>query len=381
MHGPYSAKKVGGTKTIVYKGNNIFPPIKNVSRVEFLNEPVKSRLDKVAYSEQFYHLHKIDNGIFFATVEYFKKIDAEWCNLPLTTLMISSPGEVHAGKLIDYTTDTLPVNLSWFKNKREIFLSESSQFYLEIRLLNEKINKVFSVYNSFRKEKADFSHLSEFQHIEFEGKVSFSENTKIAIGLMQHIVSYLLAKHKESLFYFLSKKEVGGLSRVFSPENFILITFSEALKMLYIDTQDKRYEKFSMEHFSSWEEIRLTELVGKHVILTEFPLLQISFYHNAKNTREGSTTAENADIILYGFRETIGSGVRITNPKTLLQKAKIFNLPKEDYLPYLATRDYSHYKQTAGFGLGWQRFIHWLLKLPYIWESTHLPRGHHLPNI
>lgn len=382
MHGPYSARKIKGKKVIVYKGNNIFRSIEDVSITKLPKESAKVRLDKIAFDKQFYHLHKVDSGIFFATTEYFKKIGAEWCNLPLTTLMISSPGEVYAGEKLDYTTDTLPVNLSWFKNKREIFLSESSQFYLELRLLTEKVDRVFSVYNSFRKEKTDFSHLSEFQHIEFEGKVSFLENIKIAIGLMHYIVSYLLANHKEDLLYFLSKKEVGGLPKIFSSGNFITITFSEALKMLYEDTRDKRYKKFSMEHFGSWEEIRLTELAKKHVMVTEFPLLQIPFYHNAvKHTKRGLTVAENADIILYGFRETIGSGVRITDPKALLQKAKMFNLPPKDYEPYLMTRDYEHYKQTAGFGMGWQRFTHWLLKLPYIWETTHVPRGHYLPKI
>ncbi|MDQ1344253.1 MAG: asparaginyl-tRNA synthetase [Patescibacteria group bacterium] len=31
-------------------------------------------------------------------------------------------------------------------------------------------DSVFSIYNSFRKEPSDATHLSEFQHVEFEGK-------------------------------------------------------------------------------------------------------------------------------------------------------------------------------------------------------------------
>ncbi|MDR3150486.1 MAG: hypothetical protein LBU14_02475 [Candidatus Peribacteria bacterium] len=30
------------------------------------------------------------------------------------------------------------------------------------------LNQVFSIYNSFRKEESDATHLSEFQHIEYE---------------------------------------------------------------------------------------------------------------------------------------------------------------------------------------------------------------------
>src|SRR3989344_2469202 len=275
MHGPFSAIIAGDKKSISYRGNNIFPPEEDVSDAKFINQEAKSHLDKIAFDNHLYHLHKIDNGIFFATVEYFKKINAEWCNLPLTTLMISTPGEVYAGKKLDYTTDTLPVSLSWFGNTREVFLSESTQFYLELRLLSEKIDKVFSIYSSFRKEKADFTHLSEFQHIEFEGKVSFSENIDIAIGLMRHIVFYLIRNHNDSLLFFLSKKESEELQNVFSQESFTTITFTEALVMLYEDTKDERYKKFSMENFCSWQEVRFAELAGKHIIVTEFPLLKM----------------------------------------------------------------------------------------------------------
>jgi asparaginyl-tRNA synthetase len=88
--------------------------------------------------------------------------------------MISSPGEVYAGQKLDYTTDTLPVELpNWFDSPKRMFLSESSQFYLELALMTGGSDSVFSIYNSFRKEKSDFTHLTEFQHIEYEGKVDF----------------------------------------------------------------------------------------------------------------------------------------------------------------------------------------------------------------
>ena len=176
MFGPFSAQKSGNKKTVTYNGNRVFPIQKNVQQAEFSRKIIDNRLHDTVSDRRFYHMHRIDNGIFFGAVEYFKSIEADWCNLPLTTLMISSPGEVYAGKKLDYTTDTLPVDISWFDNDRNIFLSESSQFYLELRLLIDGLDKVFSIYNSFRKEKADYTHLSEFQHIEFEGKVSFEKS-------------------------------------------------------------------------------------------------------------------------------------------------------------------------------------------------------------
>ncbi len=67
-----------------------------------------NRVDRLKHEEQFFHISNIDDGIFKSTIEYFSSIGAKWANLPLTTLMISSPWEVYAGQTLDYTTDTLP---------------------------------------------------------------------------------------------------------------------------------------------------------------------------------------------------------------------------------------------------------------------------------
>lgn len=380
MFGPYEATIESGIKKIRYSGNNIFKPVEDVQTALFTDQIGKERLDKVVFDDHFRHLHTIDSLVFAGAVEYFSKLGAQWCNLPLTTLMISSPGEMYRGKKLDYTTDSLPVLIDWFDLPRKVFLSESSQFYLELRLLQQNVERVFSIYNSFRKDKADFSHLAEFQHIEFEGKVDYEENIKIAVGLLDFITKKIVAGAKDSLEYFLTESEIGSLSTAFEQTNLARISFADALKTLYEDTKDERYKELSLEHFGSWEETRLTQLLGKHAIVEEFPLLQIPFYHNElRKDENGVPLSESADIVLSGFREAVGSGVRIRNYDALLEKAKVFNLPEEDYAPYLEMRKLNHYQKTAGFGLGWQRYTQWLLKLPYIWEATHIPRGHLLP--
>jgi len=377
----YSAIIENGERKIRYNGNRIFSVVENVKKVGFSEDISSSRLMRIFENpEYFYHIHKVDNGIFFGAVEFLRSIGAEWCNLPLTTLMISSPGEVYAGKTLDYTSDTLPVDISWFNNERNIFLSESSQFYLELRLLTENIDRVFSIYNSFRKEETDFCHLSEFQHIEFEGKVSFDQNIKVFLGLIRHITKYLIDNERESLIHFIGEEKVENLKDAFSQENIITMTFKESLDALYRETRDEIYKEFSLRHFGAWEEIKLTEIFKKHVLVIKFPLLQIPFYHNElKESENGVPLAENADFILCGYRETIGSGTRISSPEALKEKARVFNLPPSDYDPYIQTRLQGNYQKTSGFGLGWQRYVQWILQLPYIWEATHVPRGHHLP--
>jgi asparaginyl-tRNA synthetase len=164
---------------------------------------------------------------------------------------------------------------------------------------------------------------------------------------VDHIIQYVFQNNISDLQYFLNDEDLAKRNQKIS-QNLEIMTFAEALGILYKDTNDSRYKEFSLKNFGSWEEIRLTEIVGKNVSVEKFPMLQIPFYHAiAKEEYNGIPLAQNADIILQGYREVIGSGVRIADKATLLKKAEIFNLPKEDYMPYLSSRDDRYYEPTA----------------------------------
>lgn len=377
----YSAKN-DQNRSIKYLWNKIHNSIENIKEFTPTDAYLANRFGTIHTDKAFLHLQNIDNAIFVSTVEYFHKLVwSKWTNLPLTTLMISSPGEVYAWQTLDYTTDTLPVELpNWFDSPKRIFLSESSQFYLELALMTRSADSVFSIYNSFRKEKSDFTHLTEFQHIEYEGRVNFEENKQVALWLVDYIIQYIFQNNISDLGYFLNEEDLASRNQKIS-ENLEVLTFLQALEILYKDTNDSRYKEFSLKNFGSWEEIRLTEIVGKNVSVEKFPMLQIPFYHAiAEEEYNGIPLAKNADIIFQWYREVIWSGVRITDKATLLKKAEIFNLPKEDYMPYLMSRDDKDYKPTAWFWLWWQRLVHWLLKMPTIVDSTVFPRTHLTPN-
>jgi len=364
---------------IVYVGNKIQKEFDDVADKVFAPTESSKMLQDFARDKHYKHLHAIDNSVFDASVDYFRSIGASWCNLPLTTKMISSPGEVYAGQKLDYTTDALPVELSWF-DAGNIFLAESSQFYLEMRLIIEELSHVYSIYNSFRKEKVDFSHLAEFQHIEYEGKVDMEENIEILLGLIRHITNHILKNNREDLSYYLTDDEMNSLATSFEPENIERLTFRQALDILAKELGDDKYKTHSLKNFGSYEEVALTRILNKHCLVTEFPVEEIPFYHVGGVVDEnGRQYAKNADLILLGYREVIGSGQRITDLDAIRKKAEFFNLPPEDYEPYINMRQLDNYETTSGFGLGWQRYTQWLLKMPYIWQMSHVPRSEHAP--
>ncbi|EKD66637.1 MAG: hypothetical protein ACD_49C00026G0012 [uncultured bacterium (gcode 4)] len=345
------------------------------------NSLLENRVSRVKNEEMFFHIANIDDWIFNASVQYFMKIWAKWTNLPLTTLMISSPWEVYAGQKLDYTTDTLPIEIpSWFWNNKRIFLSESSQFYLELNLLIKWLDQVFSIYNSFRKEKSDATHLSEFQHIEYEWKVDLEWDIKVFMWLFEYIFDYLIKNNKENLLFFLTEEELNNKIKLVNKWP-IRIWFREALNLLYKETWDEKYKDFSLKNFWTWEEVKLTEILKSNVIVEKFPMLQIPFYHAiAEEEINWVPVAKNADFILYWYRETIWAWERIKDKNVLLKKAEIFNLPENDYLPYLQTRDFLDYEVTSWFWLGWQRLTQWITNQPYIYEATVFPRTHLIPN-
>ncbi len=371
MLGPYIANIDG---TITYRGNKIFPRLDNINSYIFPVKEIEKRVDSLKNSEIWTRIAKINHQINIAINKYFHKKGAFFTLLPLTTRMISSPGAVYGKETINYTTDTHPMSLKWFDISKDVFLSESSQIYLELSLIQKGINHVYSIYNSFRKEKSDSTHLSEFHHVEYEGKINQEKNEETALELVKEILERLLKENKEDLNFFLTKEKIQELKNLSEQISQIpIITFREALNLLYKETKNEKYKEFTLKNFGMWEEIKITEILGGMVIIKEFPLLEVPFYHEVvKNKRP--FVANNADIIWPGYREFIGSGQRIRSEKELHEKAKIFKLPKEDYEPYLKIRRYFDYESTSGFGLGWERMLQGLLEMPFIWSITQFPR-------
>lgn len=205
MLGPYEARADG---SIYYRGNRAYPSADDVRKLDIPLNAFRHRVEALRNDAAFEHISRINHRINTVVHQFFNERDAYFTLLPLTTRMISSPGAVYGKEAIDYTTDTCPITLQWFDLDRPAFLSESSQIYLELALAQPGIQHVYSVYNSFRLEQADATHLSEFHHIEYEGRISQADNLKLILSLIGQLVHHLLEREEESLAYFLPKSRL-----------------------------------------------------------------------------------------------------------------------------------------------------------------------------
>jgi len=371
MLGPYLANSDG---TVSYKGNKIFSKVENVHKIPVSKDELEQRVFSIHKNNYWSNISRINNTINTSATNYFNELGALFTPLPMITRLISSPGAVYGKEAINYTTDTCPITLEWFDLPSKAFLAESSQIYLEFALLQSGVDHVFANYNSFRKEPSDSTHLSEFHHIEYEGHVNQKQNQKILSDFYRRCIADLLKNNETDLAIFLSGEKLRELE-IESGKEIQEIKFTDAMKELYMQTKNDKYLKNSLQEFGSWEETMLTQIVGGTVFVTEMPLLEVPFYHAMK---EGITpaVANNADLIGAGYREMAGSGQRIKSLKELKEKAVIFNLPKSDYEPYLQSRQFPDFKETSGFGLGWERFIQMVLETPFIHSASLFPRVH-----
>lgn len=360
--GPYFIQN----KKICYKGNKIYKSIKGIAQVKAPS--LKSRHIEIREDhEKWAALIKIWDGVYKACNAFMDNNHALLFDLPITTRMISSPGAL-SGTII---SDVDPFEIKFFNN--QTFLTQSSQLYLEFAITNPKINKVYCWEKSFRREKADFRHLPEFTHIEFEANIEFEDNLKIQQNFLQFVISFLIKNYKKDLLFFLDQDSINSLREFTILKKFSIITFEEAFKFLKDKTNDSKYDKITIENFGAVEEVLLTEIIGEPVFVTNYYMEEVAFYHS--NDPINPKFVINADFLFPGYGELIGSGERVHTKEEMRFKTNHFRLNLDDYQPYIDSR-HKNSKIHSGWGMGIERFVQAILKLPFIWESKPFPRIH-----
>jgi len=74
-----------------------------------------------------------------------------------------------------------------------------------------------------------------------------------------------------------------------------------------------------------------------------------------------------------GHGEIAGGGERINDLEVLIESLDVFGLKQEDYEWYLDLRRYGSVVHS-GFGMGTERVLRWILKLPHIRDAVMFPR-------
>ncbi|MCW6160050.1 MAG: asparagine--tRNA ligase [Candidatus Micrarchaeales archaeon] len=243
------------------------------------------------------------------------------------------------------------------------YLTESSQLYAEAMI--SSLEKVYSFAPSYRAEKSRTTkHLTEYWHLEPE--MAYFNNAK-SMKLQEQLVSYManqLAKNNEDILRFFNVSQQ-DLLKIKPP--FKRLTYESAIGLLNEKGSEKKYgDDFGVE-----EERLLTEHEEKPIFVYNWPKEIKAFYMPVN--RDGKTVACADMLAPKGHGEIIGGSERIWKLDELLARMKEVGLNMENYSWYIDLRKYGSVPH-AGFGLGIERVIKWMLNLDHIRDAIPFPR-------
>jgi asparaginyl-tRNA synthetase len=233
------------------------------------------------------------------------------------------------------------------------YLADSMQFMLEYgcRLSEEGC---YYVMPSFRGEDADDRHLCQFFHSEAEIPGGLDDVIDSVELYIRFLITRIVERHADDIRAVTG--DVDHLEEALD-QGFTRMTFDEAVEIL----GDKN--EF-VEQYSDWRtltrvgEQQLLERIGPFVWVTEMDLLSVPFYQAFAD--EGMTKAANA-ALLFGIGEVVGAGERHATAEQLAQALTMHEVGVDEYAWYVEMKE-RYLMRTAGFGMGVERFLLWVLK-------------------
>ncbi len=244
------------------------------------------------------------------------------------------------------------------------FLSQSGQLYMEAAAM--AFGKVYCFGPTFRAEKSKTRrHLTEFWMLEPEmAYFTFDDNLKIQEDLVTYTVHEVLINCEEELR--IIERDVSKLKRVEPP--FPRIHYKDAVSLLQRKGSTIKYG----EDFGGDEETVLSKAFEKPVFVHHFPRTIKAFY--MQPDPDDPSTVLAADLLASeGYGEIIGGSQRIHDYNLLLERMKENDISTETYKWYLDLRKYGSVPHS-GFGIGIERTLAWIAKLPHVRETIPFPR-------
>ena len=247
------------------------------------------------------------------------------------------------------------------------YLTQSGQLYSEASI--GALGKVYCFGPTFRAEKSKTRrHLTEFWMIEPEvAYADLDDNMRLAEEFVSTIVQRVLENRQEELKKL--ERDTAPLESVIPP--FPKITYEEAAKILKEQGVDFKYGG----DFGGGDETVLAEQFDRPVMVHRWPAEIKAFY--MKRDAEDESKALGVDVLApEGYGEIIGGGQREDDLDTILRRIKEHDLPMGAFEWYLDLRKYGTVPHS-GFGLGIERTVAWICKLPHVRETIPFPRMMH----
>lgn len=292
----------------------------------------------------------------FITYDFFRSLSIRSVYLPIITDSISSP--------MGLGSDSLPVKVT-LDNGNRIYLADSMQFYLEyaIRLHRQGVHYIMT---TFRGEKLDETHLNVFYHSEAEIEGTLDDVISLVNNYVLNLCKGLYSnpKTKSIIKKYNEEKKLEDVEKLIKSEgNIPRIEFSEALK--YLKEDETIVVENEFRAINRKGEERLIKKFDGPVWLTHPQAATVPFYQKLNKDNKHANAAD----LLLGFGEVVGAGERHFGSKEIMHSLRAHEVDSSEYEWYLEMKE-KEPLQTAGFGMGIERFLMWLLNIDDIKEFT-----------
>jgi len=339
-------------------GYEILP--KGIKVIQFAQDyPITPKAHSVEFLQPIRHLwlrSKKQNAILRVRHEIIKAIRDFFdnrgfinCDTPILT-----PAAVEG-------TTTL-FSVDYFGDK--VYLTQSGQLYNEATAA--ALGKVYCFGPTFRAEKSKTRrHLTEFwmaepevAYLELDGIMDLEED------LVVYIVERVLEKRRPELKVL--ERDLAKLEGIKKP--FPRITYQAAVERIH--EQDKEFK--AGDDFGAPQETILSDSYDRPVMVHRYPAAVKAFY--MKRDPQDDALSLSVDMIApEGYGEIVGGGQREDDYDLLVKRIKEHRLPMDAYKWFLDLRLFGTCPH-GGFGLGLERTVAWICKIPHVRETIPFPR-------
>ena len=244
------------------------------------------------------------------------------------------------------------------------YLSQTAQLYLEALLVPNE--RVYALTPSFRAEKSRTPrHMTEYQHLEVE--LAWCDLAEMLAFEERMVVSVCHA---------VAERRPRELTQLGRPPAELLAIEAPFPRLRYAEAIDRlAAQGFPVQwgsDLATAEERALTIESPTPIFVTHFPKELKAFY--MLRSDDDPRTVEAADLLApEGYGEMIGGSCRETDLHRLTERLHETGAPVAEYEWYLDLRRHGSVPH-AGFGLGVERILRWMLRLEHIREATPFPR-------
>lgn len=247
---------------------------------------------------------------------------------------------------------------------RKAYLTQSGQLYSEASI--GSFGKVYCFGPTFRAEKSKTRrHLTEFWMVEPEmAYCDLDQNMAVAEEQIIFMVQRVLETCQEELKVL--ERDVSKLEAVQGP--FPRLSYSDCVEILHKNGVDFEWGG----DFGGGDETIISEKYDRPIFVHRFPAAIKAFY--MKKDADDPRLALGMDVLApEGYGEIIGGGQREENLDVIMKGIEEEGLDPTPYNWYIDLRKYGTVPHS-GYGMGIERAVAWICKLPHVRETIPFPR-------